>query len=164
MGKSAPLEDSLSSFLLFFFFFLTRAEGPWEHSVVDAVCVMVLCTGFLCRPRNAQPACEIHCMAIAYCSVLGFYPTSLHYYYSKELPFSGLVSCTNSYDTPQLPVPVVCRHIKLGWVRFLFQLGVAHIEQHWLSKWQIDRGCVWVKWVSYLACMCHSRPPLKIPH
>lgn len=50
--------------------------------------VQCFCVGAVYRiplsARNAQPACEIHRMAVTHCSVLGFHPTSLPYSIKKK--------------------------------------------------------------------------------
>lgn len=122
--------------LVFFSFFFfskpvnTSREGSgW--AVVDAAaqckCERVLCTGFLCQARNAQPGCEIRRMVVTHCSVRGFYPTSLLYYNTEKN--TQVTQTNNSYDdTLQLPV-----HQKRGQVVTLYKT--------WLSQVFISDGC-----------------------
>lgn len=54
----------------------TETTGADEATVDGARWLLLLCAGFLCRGWNAQPACEMLCMDVTHCSVLGF-PSNL---------------------------------------------------------------------------------------
>lgn len=66
----------------FFWLFFKPVSEPWAPAPgcrtrrSQCMCGLVLCTGFLCRARNAQPGCEnpLHGF-VTHCSALGFHPT-----------------------------------------------------------------------------------------
>lgn len=115
-------------FTVVFFKPTNTSKGPRPGYRRFRVSVWVLCSGFLCRARNAQPACEIHRMVVTHCSVLGFHPTSFHILTKKEGKkrkhtfLTTLPRQTSFYDT-------------------LLQLPIYLKQDAWLSQLLFSHGC-----------------------
>lgn len=102
----------------------TETTGADEATVDGARWLLLLCAGFLCRGWNAQPACEMLCMDVTHCSVLGF-PSNLFAVSPGCWNAAELQGC--STDVRRAGVPPVVQ-VKPAWLWMGVRLLWMHVD------------------------------------
>lgn len=113
----------------------TSRAGPPQTTLSASVWVLLLCTGFLCGARNAQPGCEIRSMVVTHCSALVSIQPVCHIVTKKRGGINRTTPTQDQVTQKQTRRYNTCSSgkkkclMKAGWVRYLSCVGVRLDEK-----------------------------------